>query len=100
MKFSFTEVLFGKCWRIYPNTKQNYKDYLLLKEFVKSKLCVKELLSYLNKIDKLKAILLDESQRKLAEEIPNPFPTEHAVKNLWKTKQSLNEKQELEEKKP
>jgi hypothetical protein len=91
MKISFKEVLIGSCCPINQVSKKKALEYESLKEYVISKICIKELLVKLNEIDKLKATCLSLSQIKAFEEVLNPFPAFEGVNSLWKFEESFKE---------
>lgn len=93
MKISFKDVLLGSCCSICNNSNKT-KEYNSLKNFVISKLCIKELLVKFNEIDKFKATLLTNPQLKAFEEVHNPFPVFEGVNSLWKSEEYLNIKNE------
>jgi hypothetical protein len=89
MKISFKEVLLGMCCPIYYTTRKKTLEYESLKDFVISKICIKELLVKFNEIDKFKTTFLSHSELKAFEEVLNPFPALKGVNSLWKFEESI-----------
>lgn len=87
-KISFKEVLRISCCLKSKIIKRKAKVYDVLKDFVISKLCIKELLTKFNEIDKLKTALLSSSEIEVLDELPNPFPVCKGMNNLWKFTES------------
>lgn len=81
---NFTERIFPAICFSKPRRVKKIKNYLLVKSFIQSQICIKNLISKLNELEKLKHFTLSEDQLLIFENIDNP-PFNH-VNNLQKNK--------------
>ena len=83
IKVNLCHILFPlNCFLGSKNSK-DIQIYNLIKKYIFKKLCIKEFLSKINELEKLKFYLLDDLKLKHFEEQPNYFPYSEKVESIW-----------------
>ena len=93
VKINLTNILIPKIFSRNIDFINKRKQYEFLIEYLYNKLCIKEILSRINDIDKLKYHVLTKEELILFESRLNPLPNTNCVKNVWAHEflMSLNE---------